>query len=220
MEKQMTDTTTLGSDSTPKADDPASTPPAPLEGVVEPQQQPTEGVETPKASEPTEGEPAKPTEVKGAPTEYTFTPPEGQTLDESVMDAFKATAKDLNLTNDGAQSILDSVLPKMAEVAKEKLDAIRTEWRELAKKDEEIGGSAFETNLKTANQALDRFGNEEQRQLLKETGLGDHPAFIRPWFKVGKAISEDTFLSGGTPGRAEEDLSDPEVQARRMYPEK
>ena len=108
----MTETTALGSDPTPKADDPASTP-APTSSVVaEPQQQPTEGGETPKAAEPVTDDVPKPKDAPGAPAEYEFKPSEGQTLDEGVLDAFKTAARELNLPNDGAQSILDSVLSK------------------------------------------------------------------------------------------------------------
>ncbi len=217
----MTDTTALGSDPTQKADDPAQTPAPTSEVVAEPQQQPTEGDETPKAAEPAaEGEPEPEKKAPGAPTEYEFKPPEGQTLDERVMDSFKTAARELNLTNDGAQSILDSVLPKMEEAAKEKLDGMRAEWKELAKNDEEIGGAAFETNVKIANQALSRFGSDEMKSLLIESGLGDHPAFVRAFFRIGKAISEDTILTGGPKGIAEEDLDDPAVQEQRMYGKK
>jgi len=211
----MTDPTALGSETTQTADDPAQTPAPAVE--AEPQQQPTEGAETPKAPEPAaEGEP-EPKKVEGAPTEYEFKPPEGQTFDESVMDAFKTTARELNLTNDGAQSILDNVLPKIQEAQDEKLAGLRAEWKELAKNDEEFGGSGFETNVKIANQALDRFGSEEMKSLLIESGLGDHPAFVRAFFRIGKAISEDTILTGGPKAVAEEDLNDPEVQEKRMY---
>lgn len=208
--------TTLGSEPTQQATDPAATPATPPEGVVETQQQPTEAVETPKAGEPvTEGEP----ESQKAPTAYTLTAPEGQTIADGVMDAFRATAKDLDLTNEGAQSILDAVLPKMSEAAQERLDAHRTEWRDQAKNDDEFGGAGFETNVKIANQALSRFGSEEMKSLLVESGLGDHPEFVRAFYRIGKAISEDTILTGGQPGIQEDDLNDPVVQARRMYKE-
>lgn len=213
----MTEQTALGSETTQTAEDPAQTPAPALEAVAEPQQQPAEGGETPKAAElVAEGKP-EPTKAPGAPTEYLFTPPEGQTFDESVMDAFKTTARELDLTNDGAQSILDNVLPKIQEAADEKLQGLRAEWKELARTDEEYGGAGFQTNVKIANQALDRFGDEEMKSLLIESGLGDHPAFVRAFFRIGKAISEDTILTGGPRAVVEEDLNDPAVQARRMY---
>ncbi len=209
--------TALGSDPNPTAEDPSQTPAPTSEVVAEPQQPPTEVVEPTKADEPVADETPKPKEAPGAPSEYEFTPPEGQTFDESVIDAFKTTARELNLTNDGAQSILDSVLPKIEEAAKEKLDGMRAEWKELSRTDKEFGGDAFKTNCAIANTALDRFCSPEMQSLLIETGFADHPEFIRSYLKIGKEISEDTILAGRDPGIGEEDLNDPAVQEKRMY---
>ena len=43
----------------------------------------------------------------GAPESYAFNAPEGATLDEAVTGAFGEVAKELNLTQDGAQKVLD-----------------------------------------------------------------------------------------------------------------
>ncbi len=212
-----TQTTALGSDTTQKADDPATTPAPTSEVVAEPQQPPAEVVEPPKAGEPVTDDIPKPKDAPGAPSEYEFKPPEGQTLDEGVLDSFSAAARELNLTNDGAQSILDSVLPKIEEAAKERLDAARAEWKELSRNDKEFGGDAFKTNCAIANTAYDRFCSDEMKSLLIESGFADHPEFVRSFFRIGKAISEDTILAGRDPIAAEEDLSDPKVQERRMY---
>ncbi len=213
-------TTALGSDTTPKADDPATTPAPTSEVVAEPQQPPKAVVEPPKAGdEPVADGIPKPKDAPGAPSEYEFKPPpEGQTpFAESVMDAFKESARGLNLTNDGAQALLDAVIPKMTEAAEEKLIGIRAEWKELAKNDSEFGGDGFETNCKIANTALDRFCSDEMKSLLIESGFADHPCFVRAFWRIGKAISEDTILSGRDRVTAEEDLDDPQVQERRMY---
>lgn len=214
-----TQTTALGSDTTPKADDPATTPAPTSEVVAEPQQPPAEVVEPPKAGEPVTDDIPKPKDAPGAPSEYEFKPPpEGQTpFEESVMDAFKTSVRELNLTNDGAQSILDGVLPAMEEAAKEKLDGMRAEWKELSRTDKEFGGDAFKTSCQIANTALDRFCSAEMQSLLIESGFADHPEFVRAFVRIGKAISEDTILAGRDPIAAEEDLSDPKVQERRMY---
>ncbi len=213
----MAETTALGSDTTPKADDPATTPATTSAVVAEPQQPPAEVVEPPKADEPVTDDIPKPKDAPGAPSEYEFKQPEGQPLEESVLDAFKTSARELNLTNDGAQSILDSVLPKIEEAAKEKLDGMRAEWKQLAKNDSEFGGDAFEQNCAIANTALDRFCSDEMKSLLIESGFADHPAFVRAFWQIGKAISEDTILSGRPGLTAEADLDDPAEQEKRMY---
>ena len=210
-------TTALGSDTTSKADDPATTPAPTSEVVAEPQQPPTEVDETPKAAEPVTDDIPKPKDAPGAPSEYEFKPPEGQPIEESVLDAFKTSARELNLTNDGAQSILDSVLPKIQEAAQENLVRIRGEWQEMSKADSEIGGDSFPANVAIANTALDKFCSPEMKSLLIESGFADHPEFVRSYYRIGKAISEDTILAGRPGLTAEEDLDDPAVQEQRMY---
>jgi hypothetical protein len=52
-----------------------------------------------------------------------------------------------------------------------------------------------------AKKALDAFGTAELRSLLNESGLGNHPEVIRFMFRAGKAISEDSMVTG-TKGEA------------------
>ena len=56
------------------------------------------------------------------------------------------------------------------------------------------------------------FGTPELRDVLNMTGLGNHPEIIRAFYRAGKAISEDAFVSG-SPRRAD-DMD----AAKRMFP--
>lgn len=217
----MTDTTTAaGSDTTTqKADDPTPTPEPTAE--PEPQQPPKEGDTPTPEPEPAkpEAEPTEPDKApEGAPKAYELQHPEGMQLELS-LDDFETSARELNLTNEGAQSLLNTVLPKIEEAQREKLEASQVVWREDAAKDKEIGGDAFESNVAIAKSALKQFGSDKLTAMLVESGLGNHPEVLRVFYRVGKAISEDTILTGGTPSAGEDDLSDPKVQAARMYKE-
>ena len=46
---------------------------------------------------------------------------------------------------------------------------------------------------------LDAFATPEFRQLLEQTGMGNHPEVIRTFYRAGKAISEDGLVSGSAP---------------------
>jgi hypothetical protein len=48
-------------------------------------------------------------------------------------------------------------------------------------------GGGFDANLGLARQALQRFGDDELRQLLNRSGLGDHPAVLRAFARAGRA---------------------------------
>ena len=62
-----------------------------------------------------------------------------------------------------------------------------------------------------AKKALETFGTPELRTLLNESGMGNNPEVIRAFYRVGKAISEDKFVSGkATPADAND--------ARSLYP--
>ena len=46
--------------------------------------------------------------------------------------------------------------------------------------------------MATARRAIERFGTPALRQLLNETGLGNHPEMVRLAVRVGRALAEDS----------------------------
>lgn len=137
----------------------------------------------------------------GAPEKYEFKPVEGYELDSEVTEAFSEVARKLNLTQEAAQEVLDRMGPKMAERQKARAEAVFSKWEQESRSDAEFGGDALEANLGVAKKALDQFGTPELRTLLNESRLGSHPAVIRLFYRVGRAISEDGFV-GSSAGAA------------------
>jgi hypothetical protein len=162
------------------------------------QQQQSEPAKAPEgeAKPAAEGktEEAKP---EGAPGTYEFKAPEGQQYDPAILDSFAAAAKQANLTQDAAQKLLESMAPAVAERQKAQVEAVQNGWLEAARTDKEFGGDKLPENLAVAKTAFDRFASPELKTLLNTTGLGNHPEMIRLMVKVGKAIGEDSFVSGG-----------------------
>lgn len=157
----------------------------------------------------TESESDKP---QGAPESYEFKAPEGITLDAAVIGEFSTVAKELGLTQDAAQSIVEKLAPKIAErTAAQQAEAFanyRAELATQAKADKEFGGDKFDANLAVAKKALNAFGTPELHKLLNDSGLGDHPEIIRAFYRAGKSISEDSFVPGGTqPTKGEQDAA-------------
>jgi hypothetical protein len=109
---------------------------------------------------------------------------------------FSEVARELNLTQDAAQKILDRMGPTLASRQESQVKAIRGEWVASARSDQEFGGDKLAENLSTAKKALDTFGSSELRTLLNTSGLGDHPEVIRFMYRAGKAISEDRIVTG------------------------
>ena len=136
---------------------------------------------------------------EGAPEKYEWAAPEGVTLDESIMGSLSEVAKELNLSQDAAQKLVDKMAPAMAQRQAAQVQAMQAEWRESSSGDAEFGGAKLAENMAVAKKALDAFATPEFRQLLEQTGMGNHPEVIRTFYRAGKAISEDGLVSGSAP---------------------
>lgn len=201
MSDTSTETALLESGTVPAApgQSPASEPPASSPAP--------NGGDTPPTTEA--GDPAKPAEgdkpeegkAEGAPEAYEFKAPEGQELDQAAVEAFTPIAKELNLSNEQAQKLVDLYAAQI-KGQQDAYNAVRDGWVSSVKNDPEIGGAKLEGNLAVAAKAIDQFGGPELRQALNETGVGDNPAIVKFMIKVGRAISEDNFPRGssGDPG--------------------
>lgn len=161
--------------------------------------------EEPKQEEQNQQQPPEPQEVpveatkpEGAPESYDFQSPEGSGLetDSSVVQAFSEVAKELNLTQDQAQQVLNGVAPALKKESEGYIENLRSEWVNSVKTDPEIGGDKLPENLGKAIQVLDAYGTPELKSLLGETGLGDNPEIIRFLVRTHQDIGEDRFLTG------------------------
>ena len=132
--------------------------------------------------------------ILGAPEAYQFKPIEGVNLDEGVVGAFTELAKELDLSQTAAEKVLNKMAPVLAERSMAKLTEAKQQWYQQSLQDKEFGGDKIGENLDVARKALDAFASTELRSLLNESGLGNHPEFIRMLFRAGKAISEDGYV--------------------------
>lgn len=158
-----------------------------------------------------EGQQATDTTKPEVPETYDLQMPEGVELDQEAAAEFVSIAKSLQLSQENAQklaTIAGKIQQKQAEARAAQLEA----WVEQVRTDKEIGGDKLEENLGVARKAIDAFGSAELKEALEVSGLGNHPAVIKAFFKVGKAISEDGFVRGSAP-RA--DTNDP---AKKLFP--
>jgi len=141
----------------------------------------------------TQAEAGKPAESqKTEEVVYDFKMPDGVELDAASADEFKAIAKELNLSKDAAQKVVD--LAAKREQARAEAFAKQVEdWANQVQRDPELGKPE---TLAAARKVVDTFGDDETKSLLNSTGMGNHPALVRFMVKVSKAISEDKFVAG------------------------
>ncbi|WP_171934801.1 peptidase [Escherichia coli] len=141
---------------------------------------------------------------EGAPEKYEFTAGEGEELDSEALKDFEPVARDLNLTNEQAQKLVDAYPKILAGVQQRQAEAWQKQtegWAETVKADKEIGGDKLTANLSAAQRALDQFGTPELKEYLNATGLGNHPDLVKTFVKIGKAMSEDGMVTGKESGQ-------------------
>lgn len=157
------------------------------------------------------------TETKaGAPEVYEFKAAEGQTFDPEFVKGYSEVARELNLTQEAAQTMIDKVGPVLAQQQAAQIAQVRNDWAEASKVDAEFGGAKFNENLAIAKQSIDKFATPEFKQMLDDTGLGNHPEWIRYCYRVSKAFSPDSFEGGHKEGGAAP--KDFNSMASRLYP--
>lgn len=174
----------------------------------------------------------------GLPEKYELTAPEGFEINEAVLAEATPVFNELGLGNEQAQKLmpLGAKLIESHEQAKaDEFAAVRAGWAQETKADREIGGAQLKETQRLAAKALDTFvgpqyllddkgervlGQDgkpipnEFRQLLNESGMGDHPAMARFLRKVGEACSEDGTIARGNSGPAV-----PKSREEALYPD-
>lgn len=139
-------------------------------------------------------EPQKPQEPS-VPEDYEFQAPEGGELNKELVDEFKPLAKELGLSQENAQKLVD-FQNKAEQKKQENWNNLQQEWMDKSQNDQEFGGQAFEENVAVARKALDTFGNDAFKEFLDFAGAGNHPEVIRFLYRVGKAVDEDKMHKG------------------------
>lgn len=142
---------------------------------------------------------------EGAPEKYEFKPAEGQELDAAALEQFEPIARELNLTNEQAQKMVDlygtKIMPMVQQQQAEAWQKTTEQWAADVKADKEIGGDKLTGNLSAAQRALAQFGTPELKEYLEGTGLGNHPELVKAFVKVGNAMSEDGMVTGKESGQ-------------------
>ena len=151
-------------------------------------------------------------------------------LDPALVEAATPLLKEAGLTNEAANKILPLV-PKIQErFLQQQNDAFertRADWAKQSKESAEIGGDKLAETQRLAAKALDHFtgpavtkdkdGNDVPnsfRQLLNESGLGNHPVMLKTFRDIGAALSEDgTFVRNTTETAAKKSREE------TLYPE-
>ena len=179
----------------------------------------------PVADAPTPA-PAKTPEptAPAVPEKYDFKAPEGQTIDPAVIEKATPIFKELGLTNDAAQKLVDFYNAQALE-GKKLVDTMRSEWKaETAKLPELVTNPRAVEDLGRMKSVIfenDPKGLEAFNEAMTLTGAGDNPAIVRGWLRAAQRLVEGGHVSGRGPsseGQAAPNKAVVPSAAQAMYP--
>lgn len=167
------------------------------------------------------------------PDKYMAKMPDGQTLNQAVLDKLSPVLKEQKITAAGFQKIIDAWAPLAAEdaknaLAKQQEDAIKG-WKDNVKKwgDEtkEFFGQKLKAEMAHAARAIDKFSTDPKalRELMNDkpgttgTGIGNHKLMVEFMINAGKLLGQDTFPKGNPPPGGKAGETD-EGKASQMFP--
>ena len=217
----MTDgTTTIETPTTPTTETPLANDPAARTETGE-------IIDRSKPAEPA-GNPAEPKpESVGAPEAYAdFSIPEGHTLDAATIESATPIFRELGLSQDQAQKLVDFYSAKIGEINSQNegfMEQMRTEWRNQLSADKEIGGKLDAVKV-DIGRALDRIPAEVRtayKEAMDLTGAGDNPAIIKAMYSLAQLVNEGTPVRGDNPsphGQSRTGVETRPSAASAMYP--
>lgn len=159
-----------------------------------------------------------PAQDSGPPADYTLTPPEGSNLDPKAIEGATAIFKELGLTQDQAQKLVEWGAKRETDSGNKSLETynqMRTGWRAEVEADPEIGGGKLDATKAEIGKAIATLPPklaQEFKDAMTLTGAGDHPAVVKTFLALAKSVNEGSHVTGGTP--SVEGQRDPSKPAR------
>jgi len=148
---------------------------------------------------------------------------EGLEVDAELLTAADPVFRELGLSNEQANALLpvakqimDKAVSAQTSQMTDLMAAQRKEWLDAFNADPAIGGANREQTVHLAGKAMDSLGYVEGhpfRQLLTESGLGNHPDMIRMARRLGELVGEDgDFVRSGAGSSSQV------TPEKRLYP--
>lgn len=153
----------------------------------------------PVADKPREDAPqdSKPT----TDPDYKLQMPDGVELDQDLLTAAVPMLKEAGLSSDQASKLVPLVTQVQERYQQTQLDdfaRVKLEWGNETRNDPEIGGKNLTESMRLAAVALNAGGTAgaEAREILNESGLGNHKVMVRLLRNLGAVIERGNKGSG------------------------
>ena len=165
-------------------------------------------------------------ETPSVPEAYDFKAPDGLTLDADLLAEASPIFKELGLSQDAAQKLVDFYATKSKttnEALAKTVDDMRAGWRNEIAADKEIGGKLDSVKIELGR-AKDKMSAETRAAFdnaMNTTGMGDHPGIVKGLYELAKLVNEGTHVTGGTPsplGQSRDGTASRPTIAGALYP--
>ena len=172
---------------------------------------------TPPTDPTNPSDPATPPAKTDAPvvpeTYAAFKAPDNYTLDPAAIAEAAPIFKELGLTQDQAQRLVDAQIKREIALAKAPDKAVtdlRNQWRGQVEADADLratvdknsgktGMDAVKINIARTLAVLPVDLQVEFKDAMNLTGAGDHPAFVKAFNKLAAFVTEGSHVTGAGP---------------------
>lgn len=166
--------------------------------------------------EPAKTEQAPAGEKPAAPAALELKLPEGVTVPEAELAAYKELALKQGLDAPKAQALLEhfvAVDRAREQALAETVAKQEQAWTASLKADPDLGGQKWDATVQSVRRAIDYVG-KPAAQMLVQAGLGSHPDVVRALVKLGRGLAEDRIAgTSQAPG-----VKQPKTFAEVAYP--
>lgn len=160
-----------------------------------------------------------------------FTVPEGYELVPEVASEAQGIFKKMNLNQEQAQELVDfygKQVRSLTEASSTNNDTAwadtNAEWQKQTMADPELGPHIAKVK-ETISRALDSVGDAkltaEFKSVMDITGAGNHPAFVKAFYKLASAVTEGRHVKGTGPsalGQTAPGTASKPSPAQALYP--
>jgi hypothetical protein len=213
-----------------------TTPPASTTTTESPTDPKTAPSETPPADPKAPVVPTTPVVPPLVPETYAaFRAPDNYTIDSAAIAEAVPLFKELGLTQDQAQKLVDAQIRRDIALAKAPDAAVttmRNEWRGKVNADAELlatvdknsgktGMDAVQVNIARTISVLPIDLQVDFRHAMNLTGAGDHPAFVKAFNRLAAYVTEGSHVAGGGPstfGQTKPGAPTKPSAAQALYP--
>jgi len=122
--------------------------------------------------------------------------PEGMPYSDDVVSQFLDTAHSLKATQAQVEGFYKWYMEGSigAHTVDKETRTANLEKASMGLKNE--WGGEYPKNIELMGRAVQKFGGDEFKKYMDDTGMGNDPVLIKTFYNIGKAMSEDTLVLG------------------------